>query len=55
MRAAMVEARALFDDLVGRAHRDSGRHRAQQSAPQDRSRPGRHLPRGFHRHQAKEG
>ncbi|SES48557.1 hypothetical protein SAMN04487983_106925 [Streptomyces sp. yr375] len=55
MRAAMVEARALFDDLVGRAHRDPGRRRAPQSTPQDHSRPGLHLPRGFHRHQAKEG
>ncbi|MFI5792195.1 hypothetical protein [Streptomyces sp. NPDC051677] len=55
MRAAMVEARALFDDLVGTARRDSGRHRAQQPARQDRSRSGHHLPWGFHRHQAKEG
>ncbi|MDX3248892.1 MULTISPECIES: hypothetical protein [unclassified Streptomyces] len=55
MRAAMVEARALFDDLVGPAHRDSGRHRAQQPARGDRSRSGHHLPWGFHRHQAKEG
>ncbi|WP_327314703.1 hypothetical protein [Streptomyces sp. NBC_01235] len=55
MRAAMVEARALFDDLVGPAHRESGRHRAHQAASQDRSRSGHHLPWGFHRHQAKEG
>ncbi|MEU3782416.1 hypothetical protein [Streptomyces sp900129855] len=55
MRAAMVEARALFDDLVGAARGDSGRHRAQQPARQDRSRSGHHLPWGFHRHQAKEG
>lgn len=56
MRAAMVEARALFDDLVGSAHNESaGRHRAQQRVSQDGSRSGHHLPRGFHRHQTKEG
>ncbi|MFF4584224.1 hypothetical protein [Streptomyces sp. NPDC001388] len=53
MRAAMVEARALFDDLLGAAHRDSGRHRSERRRTQpDRS---HHQPWGFHRHQTKEG
>ncbi|MFD9392479.1 hypothetical protein ACFWBB_17725 [Streptomyces sp. NPDC060000] len=58
MRAAMVEARALFDDLLGSAHHESGRARAQErreSVSQDGSGSGHRLPRGFHRHQAKEG
>ncbi|MEW2051662.1 hypothetical protein [Streptomyces sp. NPDC005476] len=58
MRSAMVEARALFDDLLGHTDHDTGRRRAQehrQPVSQDGSRSGHHLPRGFHRHQAKEG
>ncbi|MFJ1805308.1 MULTISPECIES: hypothetical protein [unclassified Streptomyces] len=58
MRSAMVEARALFDDLLGHADHEPGRRHAQergQSVSQDGSRSGHHLPRGFHRHQAKEG
>ncbi|MFI7497492.1 hypothetical protein ACIBVL_03080 [Streptomyces sp. NPDC049687] len=52
MRAAMIEARALFDDLLGPAHQ-SGRHRAQHRRTEaERS---HHLPWGFHRHQTKEG
>ncbi|MFH0175566.1 hypothetical protein [Streptomyces cacaoi] len=54
MRAAMVEARALFDDLVGEASHDAGRRRPQERVSQNGSRSGHHLPRGFHRHQAKE-
>ncbi|MEU5280101.1 hypothetical protein AB0G87_27250 [Streptomyces asoensis] len=55
MRAAMVEARALFDDLLGSARHEAGRDRAPERVSQDGSRSGHHLPRGFHRHQAKEG
>lgn len=55
MRAAMVDARALFDDLVGGASHDAGRRRTQERVSQNGSRSGHHLPRGFHRHQAKEG
>ncbi|WP_406009213.1 hypothetical protein OG440_26165 [Streptomyces sp. NBC_00637] len=55
MRAAMVEARALFDDLVGDASHGADRQRTRQRVSQDGSRSGHQLPRGFHRHQAKEG
>ncbi|MDQ0580719.1 hypothetical protein [Streptomyces rishiriensis] len=55
MRAAMVEARELFDELVGDASHDAGRRRTQQPVGQNGSRSSHHLPRGFHRHQAKEG
>ncbi|WP_405629861.1 hypothetical protein OG933_30175 [Streptomyces sp. NBC_00016] len=55
MRAAMVDARALFDDLVGGASHEAGRRRTQERVSQNGSRSGHHLPRGFHRHQAKEG
>jgi hypothetical protein len=54
MRAAMVEARALFDDLLGPARRESGRHRAHHRRDQAAGRS-HHLPFGFHRHQTKEG
>ncbi|MEV5493047.1 hypothetical protein AB0L47_34600 [Streptomyces bobili] len=57
LRAAMVEARALLDDLVG-----EGRHRApttrsaedRQTAGRHEGRSGFHLP-GLHRHQTKQG
>ncbi|MER5433386.1 hypothetical protein [Streptomyces sp. NPDC002588] len=53
MRAAMIDARALFDDLLGRERRESGRHRSgQPSRTADRS---HQAPWGFHRHQTKEG
>lgn len=52
MRAAMLEARALFDDLVGSSQRDSAHPRAQHRRTPDGS---SHRPWGFHRHQTKEG
>jgi hypothetical protein len=57
MRSALVEARALFDDLISTSGRDSGRdsdrRRAQEPATRDRS---GHRPQlGLHRHQTKEG
>lgn len=62
LRSAMVEARALFDELVKEGRHESGRHRALTGATQGRDthargedRSGLHLPRGFHRHQTKEG
>ncbi|WP_314225587.1 hypothetical protein [Streptomyces zaehneri] len=56
MRAAMVDARALFDELVGGASHDAGRRRTtREPVSQNGSGSGHHLPRGFHRHQAKEG
>ncbi|KRD00629.1 MULTISPECIES: hypothetical protein [unclassified Streptomyces] len=55
MRTAMVEARALFDDLIGPARHHTGHDRAAQPATRERSGSGHHLPRGFHRHQTKEG
>ncbi|MFD9429762.1 hypothetical protein [Streptomyces sp. NPDC060002] len=54
LRAAMVEARDLFDDLLGDAPHDAGRRRTQESVSQGGSSSAHHLPRGFHRHQAKE-
>ncbi|MEU3616508.1 hypothetical protein ABZ725_30010 [Streptomyces sp. NPDC006872] len=54
MRTAMVEARALFDDLVGSAPQQP-QHQVQAKAQtKDSSRFGRHLPWNFPRHQAKE-
>ncbi|MGW2044842.1 hypothetical protein ACWCPF_06625 [Streptomyces sp. NPDC001858] len=58
MRTAMVEARALFDDLVGSAPQQS--QPPSQSPPRAQvqargsSRFGRRLPWSFPRHQAKE-
>ncbi|MGW1780394.1 hypothetical protein ACWCQQ_14805 [Streptomyces sp. NPDC002143] len=58
MRTAMVEARALFDDLVASAPqqpRSQPQHQVQAKAQtKDSSRFGRHLPWSFPRHQAKE-
>ncbi|MFI8187746.1 hypothetical protein ACIF8T_02875 [Streptomyces sp. NPDC085946] len=54
MREAMVEARALFEELVRADRHDGGRHRADahggRKAPAARG----HLPWALHRRQAKE-
>lgn len=57
LRAAMVEARALFDDLVGQGRHESGRHRTltRPTERRDTRTRGHHRPWGFHRHQTKEG
>ncbi|CAM5394295.1 hypothetical protein [Streptomyces aurantiogriseus] len=58
LRAAMVDGRALFDDLVGQDRHMSGRHRARtrhDDRRATRAREGHHLPWSFHRHQTKEG
>ncbi|MGW0576581.1 hypothetical protein ACWD25_11550 [Streptomyces sp. NPDC002920] len=60
LRAAMVEARALFGDLIGSSRGEPGRHRARTSGPavredHSRSRSARHLPWGAHRQRTKEG
>ncbi|MFI6032913.1 hypothetical protein ACIBBD_01780 [Streptomyces sp. NPDC051315] len=58
LRAAMVEARELFDDLVTRSRNESGRHRVltrPDEGRDTRARQGHHLPWSFHRHQTKEG
>ncbi|MCQ9133977.1 MULTISPECIES: hypothetical protein [Streptomyces] len=53
MRSALVEARALFDDLIASSGRGSERHRVQEAEARERS---GHRPQlGFHRHQTKEG
>ncbi|MFJ1731749.1 hypothetical protein [Streptomyces sp. NPDC088254] len=61
LRSAMVEARALFDELVKEGRHGAGRHRSPAAVTQgretharDEHRSGLHLPRGFHRHQTKE-
>jgi hypothetical protein len=67
LRSAMVEARALFGELMADRH-ESGRHRAPAGSTDGRRtaggqahhrhgqhRQGHHLPWGFHRHQTKEG
>jgi hypothetical protein len=54
MREAMVEARALFEDLVRPARHDGGRHRTGGTGVR-RSAPARtHTPWSFNRHQPKE-
>ncbi|MFH8803432.1 hypothetical protein ACH4F6_28150 [Streptomyces sp. NPDC017936] len=59
LRAAMVEGRALFDDLVSRGRHDSGRLRTPARTAEGRSTRDRadhhRVPWGFHRHQTKEG
>ncbi|MFF8968330.1 hypothetical protein [Streptomyces sp. NPDC014995] len=57
LRSAMVEARALFDELVGQGRPEHGRHARNRPADgrDTRAREGHHLPWGFHRHQTKEG
>ncbi|MFE7814383.1 hypothetical protein ACFU5P_20995 [Streptomyces sp. NPDC057433] len=56
MREAMVEARALFDDLVRSSRHDGGDHRGgpdgHQARTAERGRP--HTPSLLHRRQAKE-
>ena len=55
MREALVEARALFDDLLGSARRESGRHRADHGRRDRTAGRSHHLPWGVHRHPTKEG
>ncbi|OSP42630.1 hypothetical protein B7767_14590 [Streptomyces sp. 13-12-16] len=56
MREALVEARALFEELVRPSRHEAGRHRA--GVDGDRTSPaagrGHRTPSLFHRHQAKE-
>ncbi|MFF7853962.1 hypothetical protein [Streptomyces sp. NPDC007904] len=55
MREAMVEARALFEELVRASGHDGGNHRA--AVDGDRKSParrGHHVPSMLHRRQAKE-
>ncbi|MFD7702931.1 hypothetical protein [Streptomyces caelestis] len=56
MREALVQARALFEELVRPSRHEAGRHRT--GAEADRTSPaagrGHHTPSLFHRHQAKE-
>ncbi|MGW5210196.1 hypothetical protein ACWEQO_02970 [Streptomyces sp. NPDC004051] len=57
MREAMVEARALFDDLVRPSRHDGGDHRAGPHGARGKTAaPGRspHMPSLLHRRQAKE-
>ncbi|CAL9577392.1 hypothetical protein [Streptomyces sp. Tu 3180] len=55
MREAMVEARALFDELVRPSAHDHGRHRADaDGARRSPAGRGHHTPSVFHRRQAKE-
>ncbi|WP_077795989.1 hypothetical protein [Streptomyces sp. JHA26] len=54
MRASLVEARALFEDLLGPARHDGGRHRA--GADDGAAAPARtqHQPWSFGKHRPKE-
>ncbi|MEW2074005.1 hypothetical protein ACFZAG_12620 [Streptomyces sp. NPDC012403] len=56
MREALVEARALFEELVRPSRHEAGRHRAgadgHRTSPADGR--GHRTPSLFHRHQAKE-
>ncbi|MGW0142332.1 hypothetical protein [Streptomyces calvus] len=54
MREAMVEARALFAELLRPSRHDGGRHRADADRTAPAARRGRHVPSLLHRHQAKE-
>ncbi|WP_432137684.1 hypothetical protein [Streptomyces sp. bgisy154] len=56
MRVALVEARALFEDLLTPDRRDTGRHRAPagRATASDTARSG-HRPGLFHRHHPKHG
>ncbi|MFF3331113.1 hypothetical protein ACFYWX_16355 [Streptomyces sp. NPDC002888] len=55
LREALVEARDLFEDLMGPVRRDSGRHRATHDHHSKARAGGRgHLP-SFHRHQTSKG
>jgi hypothetical protein len=53
MREAMVEARALFDDLVSTSRGDHGRHRAGSDGK--RHTRGHHMPSLLHGRRTKEG
>ncbi|MFD7130244.1 hypothetical protein [Streptomyces sp. NPDC059894] len=56
LRSALVEARALFDDLLADGRSDSGRHALTRPASREtKAREGHHMPWGFHRHQTKQG
>ncbi|MFJ6988647.1 MULTISPECIES: hypothetical protein [unclassified Streptomyces] len=56
LRAALVEARALFDELVSDGRRSPARSTEDRTADKGRTgRSGNHLPWGFHRQQTKEG
>ncbi|MDG9717179.1 hypothetical protein [Streptomyces sp. DH24] len=52
MREAMVEARALFDDLVSPSRGDHGRHRVAEDGPRHHR---GHLPSVLHGRRTKEG
>ncbi|MGV4885570.1 hypothetical protein ACSR0Z_02965 [Streptomyces viridosporus] len=55
MREAMVEARALFDELIRSSAHDRGRHRvAADGGHRSPAGRGHHATSVFHRHQAKE-
>ncbi|MET9777495.1 hypothetical protein ABZ023_25095 [Streptomyces sp. NPDC006367] len=51
MRESLVEARALFEDLLGPARHDGGRHRAGADAAPART---QHQPWSFGKHRPKE-
>lgn len=55
LRSALVEARALFEDLLAPSRGEAGRRDAVEPATRDRARTGHHSSWGFHRHQTKEG
>lgn len=54
MREAMVEARALFEELVRPSRHDGGHHRADRDRTSPAARRGHHTPSLLHRRQAKE-
>ncbi|MEZ3179729.1 hypothetical protein KYY02_13870 [Streptomyces pimonensis] len=56
MREALVEARALFEELVRPSRHEAGHHRtgAEAGGTSPAADRGRHTPSLFHRHQAKE-
>ncbi|MCT7354007.1 hypothetical protein N4P33_17845 [Streptomyces sp. 15-116A] len=55
MREAMVEARALFDDLLRPSRHDGGRHRTSPDGERgSRTARGSHTPSLLHRRQTKE-
>lgn len=54
MRESLVEARALFDDLMKPTREDSAKPAMRkETARNDGSGSGSHLPWAFNRHQAK--
>ncbi|MEV6959526.1 hypothetical protein AB0M97_10035 [Streptomyces sp. NPDC051207] len=54
MREAMVQARALFDDLISDSRGDHGRHRAGSDVERHTTRRG-HMPSVLHGRRTKEG